>query len=186
MESPRRRAEIFPEPAGAPRTDTPAAGDEHAMLTAFLRLQRETFALKCSGLDAAAMARRAVEPSTLSLLGLLRHLAEVERRWFRRIMAGQDVPRRFVTDAEPDADFDGAVPDPEAVAQAWAAWREEVAFAERLVAETPDLDSPGKAPDSWRGEISLRWLLLHLLEEYARHNGHADLLRERIDGAVGL
>ena len=68
--------------------------------------------------------------------------------------------------------------------QAWAAWRDEVAFADQVVAAAPDLDVVGH--DSWRGDVSLRWVLAHLVEEYARHNGHADLLRERIDGAIGL
>jgi uncharacterized damage-inducible protein DinB len=122
------------------------------------------------------MARRSVPPSTLSLLGLVRHLAEVERGWFRRRLAGQDAPKLY---GDEDADFDGAVPDPEVVAQAWAAWRAEVAFAERFVAEAPNLDLTG--PD---GTV-LREVLVHMIEEYARHNGHADFLRERIDGRVG-
>jgi Protein of unknown function (DUF664) len=125
-----------------------------------------------------------VEPSTLSLLGLVRHLADVERRWFRRVLAGQDAPALYVTDDAPDGDFDGAVDDPALVAAAWTAWRAEVAYAERLVAEAPDLDVEGE--DGWRGRVSLRWVLVHLVEEYARHNGHADLLRERLDGARGL
>jgi uncharacterized damage-inducible protein DinB len=125
-----------------------------------------------------------VEPSTLSLLGLVRHMAEVERRWFRDRMAGQDAPRLYCSEAEPDWDFDGALPDPDVVAEAWSAWRAEVAFADRFVAEATDLDVIGNDP--WRGQISLRELLVHMIEEYARHNGHADLLRERIDGRVGL
>jgi hypothetical protein len=100
-------------------------------------------------------------------------------------MAGQDAPPLFTSDTEPDGDFDGAVPDPEVVAQAWEVWRAEVAFADRFVAEAPDLDVTGKVPDAWRGAMSLRWVLVHMVEEYARHNGHADLLRQRIDGAVG-
>jgi Protein of unknown function (DUF664) len=94
-------------------------------------------------------------------------------------MAGQDVPRHFRSDADPNGDFNGAVPDPEVVAEAWDAWRTEVAFAERYVAEAPDLDVVGKGGDV------LRRVLVHMIEEYARHNGHADFLRERIDGRVG-
>jgi len=124
-----------------------------------------------------------VDVSTLSLLGLVRHMAEVERGWFRRVMAGQDAPPRFYSDADPDGDFDGAAPEPELVAEAWEVWRSEVAFAERFVAEAPDLDVTGNDP--WRGAVSLRWVLMHMVEEYARHNGHADLLRQGIDGAVG-
>jgi len=78
-----------------------------------------------------------------------------------------------------------AVPDPGVVAEAWNVWRSEVAFADRFVAEAPSLDIIGKIPDAWRGAMSLRWVLVHVVEEYARHNGHADLLRERIDGRVG-
>jgi uncharacterized damage-inducible protein DinB len=126
-----------------------------------------------------------VDSSTLSLLGLVRHMADVERGWFRRVMAGQDAPPHFRTVAHPDEAFDGAAPDPRQVAEAWQAWRGEVAFADRFVAEAPDLDLPGKASDPRRGPMSLRWVLLHMIEEYARHNGHADLLRQRIDGRVG-
>ncbi len=84
---------------------------------------------------------------------------------------------------DPDGDFDGAVPDPEVVAEAWDTWRAEVAFADRFVAEAPDLDVTGNDP--YQGAVSLRWVLVHMVEEYARHNGHADLLRQRIDGKVG-
>jgi hypothetical protein len=152
---------------------------ERATLVGYLRDQRLTLELKCSGLDAANLARRSVAPSNLSLLGLVRHLAEVERTWFRRRMAGLDAPRLFASDADPNSDFDGAVPDPEVVAEAWTTWRAEVAFAERYVAEAPDLDVVGR-----EGHV-LREVLVHLIEEYARHNGHADFLRERIDGRVG-
>lgn len=166
-----------------PRTDPPTQGDERATLTGFLRWQRDTLELKCAGLDATDLSRRSVEPSTLSLLGLVRHMAEVERFWFREVMAGQDAPPRFYSDFDPDGDFDGAAPEPALVAEAWDAWRAEVSFAERFVAEAPNLDITGN--EQYRGAMSLRWVLVHLVEEYARHNGHADLLRERIDGAAG-
>ncbi len=173
---------MFVDPENDPREGGASLGDERATLVEFLRGQRLTLQLKCAGLDAAELARRAVEPSTMSLLGLLRHLAEVERTWFRRRFTGQDVPKRYQSEAEPDGDFDGAVADEAVVDEAWAAWREEVAFAEQFVRET-DLDFVGK--DSNGDPISLRELLVHMIEEYARHNGHADLLRERIDGRVG-
>src|SRR5438270_9933623 len=173
----------FVDPENDPRTEGPLQGDERAVLVGFLRWQRETLELKCSGLDAADLARRSVEPSTLSLLGLVRHMAEVERSWFRRVMAAQNAPPHFYSDTKPDGDFDGAVPDPDVVAEAWNIWRAEIAFADKFVAEAPDLDITGK--ETWRGAISLRWVLMHMVEEYARHNGHADLLRQRIDGAVG-
>ena len=175
--------DMFLDPDDDPRTDPPTRVGERATLEAFLRWQRDTLALKCSGLDAADLARRAVEPSTLSLLGLVRHLAEVERSWFRRVMAGQDAPPYFYSDADPDGDFDGAAADPALVDQAWDAWRSEVAFAERFVADAPDLEVTGQ--HRHHGPVSLRWVLVHMIEEYARHLGHADLLRQRIDGRVG-
>jgi uncharacterized damage-inducible protein DinB len=172
-----------PDADNLSRVDPPAQADERSTLVAFLRSQRDTLELKSAGLHAADLARRSVEPSTLSLLGLVRHMAEVERGWFRRVMAGQDAPPYFYSAADPDGDFDRAVPDPAVVAQAWDVWRAEVAFAEQFVAEAPDLDVIGNDP--YRGPVSLRWVLVHMVEEYARHNGHADLLRQRIDGAVG-
>jgi uncharacterized damage-inducible protein DinB len=178
----QHRADMFLDLDADPREGGPRLGDERTTLTEFLRCQRLTLQLKCQGLDAEQLARRAVEPSTLSLLGLLRHLAEVERSWFRRRFAGQDVPKRYQTPEHPDGDFDGAVADEAVVAEAWQAWRDEVAFAERFTAAT-DLSFVGT--DSAGGQLSLRELLVHMVEEYARHNGHADLLRERIDGRLG-
>ena len=169
--------------ADDPRPEVRGTGDERAMLVEFLRAQRATLELKCAGVD-GDLARRSVEPSTLSLLGLVRHLADVERRWFRQVLGGTDAPPRFTSATDPDGDFDGAVPDPDVIAAAWDAWRAEAAFADRFAAEAPNLDVTGE--DGWRGIVSLRWVLVHMIEEYARHNGHADLLRERIDGARGL
>jgi uncharacterized damage-inducible protein DinB len=142
---------------------------------------------KCQGLDGEQLARRAVPPSNLSLLGLLRHMAGGEQFWFRLTMAGQRGPQHYRDDANPNGDFNGAVADPDVVADAWARWRAEVEFAERFVAEAPDLEITG---DASLGEgdpelITLREVLVHMIEEYARHNGHADLLRERVDGRVG-
>ncbi|MEV0149206.1 MULTISPECIES: DUF664 domain-containing protein [unclassified Nonomuraea] len=178
----RRRGGMFPA-VDDRRFSSPATGDERWMLVDVLRAQRATLEMKCSGLD-AALSHRSVEPSTLSLLGLVRHLADVERRWFRRVLGSQDVQPLFSSPADPDGDFDGAVPDPAVVAAAWEAWRAEVAFADGFVADAPDLDIEGD--DAWRGRVSLRWVLIHMIEEYARHNGHADLLRERIDGTIGV
>jgi uncharacterized damage-inducible protein DinB len=165
-----------------PREGGTSLGDERATLVEFLRCQRLTLQLKCEGLDPIELARRAVEPSTMSLLGLVRHMAEVERRWFRRRFGGQDLPGRYQSDAAPDGDFDGAVPDQAVVDEAWVAWREEIAFADEFVRAT-DLGFVGH--DGSGAPVSLRELLVHMIEEYARHNGHADLLRERIDGRVG-
>jgi uncharacterized damage-inducible protein DinB len=160
----------------------PSLGDERTTLTEFLRAQRLTLQMKCEGLDAEQLARRSVEPSTMSLLGLLRHLADVERTWFRMRFAGEADAKRFQSPADPDGDFDGAQTDQVIVDEAWAAWREEVAFADQFIAAN-ELDLIGQDGDG--DSLSLRELLVHMIEEYARHNGHADLLRERIDGRIG-
>jgi Protein of unknown function (DUF664) len=188
-----RRADMFTadgKPSDDdPRENGPTLGDERATLVECLRSVRLTLEMKCSGLDAEALARRSVEPSTMSLLGLVRHLAEMERASFRDMMAGQDVRRLYCSDTDRDGDFDGAVPDPQVVAEAWDAWRAEVGFAERFVAEAPSLDITGNDPlnqhGSGGGPMSLREALVGMIEEYARHLGHADLLRERIDGRIG-
>jgi hypothetical protein len=183
-----RRADMFIALEDDPRENGPRLGDERTTLVESLRCVRLTLEMKCSGLDADAMARRAVEPSTMSLLGLVRHLAEMERASFRKVMAGQDVPRLYCSDTDRDGDFDGAVADPRVVAEAWDAWRAEVAFAERFVAESPGLDVTGKERSGvgpGQGPISLREVMLEMIHEYARHLGHADLLRERIDGRIG-
>ena len=177
------RADNFVDPESDPRSEPASVGDERTLLVGFLRWQRETLELKCEGLDAEALARRAVEPSTMSLLGLVRHMAEVERGWFRRTMAGEDWPRLYATEDDPDGDFDGVVADPAVVEEAWATWRGEVEFAERFVSEAPDLDVTGS--NRWQSAVALRWVLIHMIEEYARHIGHADLMRERIDGRLG-
>ncbi len=172
-----------------PRENGPRLGDERATLVEALRCLRLTLEMKCEGLDAEQMARRSVEPSTMSLLGLVRHLAEVERISFRITMAGQDVPRLYTSPTNRDGDFDDAVGDPKVVADAWAAWEAEIDFANRFVAEASSLDVTADDPlnqhGSGGGGISLREMLLGMIGEYNRHLGHADLLRERIDGRIG-
>ena len=183
-----RRADMFIDLKDDPRENGPTLGDERTALVEYLRCVRLTLEMKCSGLDADALARRSVEPSTMSLLGLVRHLAEMERHTFRNVMAGQDAPGLFCSDTDRDGDFDGAVPDPQVVAGAWDAWRAEVDFAERFVAGSPSLDITGNdrsGVGQGQGPISLREVLLEMIHEYARHLGHADLLRERIDGRIG-
>ena len=185
-----RRADMFTEDGKPsdddPREHGPTLGDERTTLAEALRCQRLTLEMKCAGLDAEAMARRSVEPSTMSLLGLVRHLADGERGTFRVLMAGQDAPRLF---GSGDGDFDGAVADPRVVEEAWEAWRAEVDFATRFVAQAPSLDITADDPlnqhGSGGGAMSLREVLVGMIEEYARHMGHADLLRERIDGRLG-
>lgn len=172
------------ESDGTSRTKRPTQADERSTMLAFLRWHRETLGMKCAGLKPSQLAEQAVDRSALSLLGLVRHAAETERFWFRQVMAAEEAPPLFASQDSPDAAFDVTTADAQLVAQAWEAWRAEVAFADRFVAAAPSLDVTGDEPGE--GPVSLRWVLMHLVEEYARHNGHADLLREQIDGAVGL
>jgi hypothetical protein len=166
------------------RERPPRAGDERSTLIGYLDYQRETLAAKCVGLTPAELARRSVPPSGLSLLGLVRHLADVEQRWFQYRVAGLDVSGIYVTDADEDGDFHLPGPMTQAVVDdAFSSWRAEVTRANEIVAEVASLDQVF-VHESY-GELSIRWLLLHMIEEYARHNGHADLLREAIDGVTG-
>jgi uncharacterized damage-inducible protein DinB len=172
------------DPADDPRdTSDDLNVDEKSTLVEYLRVYRITMEMKCADLDAGQLARRSVPPSTMSLLGLIRHMADVERNWFRRVLAGQDTPHLYWSTDDRDGDWNGAVADPEVVAQAWKDWRDEVAFAERSVADADDLGVRGTMGDG--KTVPLRSVLVHMIEEYARHCGHADLLRERIDGRVG-
>ena len=156
--------------------------DERAMLDAWLDFHRATLAMKCDGLTSDQLRERSVPPSSLSLLGLVRHMAEVERSWFRRVFEGADAPPRWYDEDNPDGDFDDV--DDADVDEAFRAWEAECEHARSVAAATPSLDAVGRA-QRYGGDVSMRWILVHMVEEYARHNGHADLLRERIDGAVG-
>lgn len=162
------------------RVDPPLLASEREMLVAWLDWHRATLALKCEGLSDAQLAERSVPPSRLSLLGLVRHMAEVERGWFRRGVGGEDAPPGYYTDANPDGDFEDV--DSADVAEAFATWRADCDRAREIVAAAPSLDVTFSGTTR---QYSLRWVLVHMIEEYARHNGHADLLRERIDGSVG-
>jgi uncharacterized damage-inducible protein DinB len=170
---------MWADPDDDPRENGAETVGERATLLDYLRRYRLTLEMKCADLDAEQLACRSVPPSTMSLLGLVRHMAEVERHWFRREMAGQDAPKLYCSDSDRDGDWNGAVADPAVVDEARQAWRAEVAFAEQFVADTTDLATPGTT------RVPLRDVLVHMIEEYARHCGHADLLRERIDGRVG-
>jgi uncharacterized damage-inducible protein DinB len=173
-------------PDDDPRDQSAPAG-ERATLVLYLRNRRLTLEMKCAGLDAGQMARRSVPPSNLSLLGLVRHLASVEQFWFRRVLAGEPGPQLYRGESDEHEDFDDAVADSDCVAEAWAAWRTEVAFAEQFVDAATDLGTTGSfdAAPGQDGTISIREVMVHLIAEYARHLGHADFLRERIDGRVG-
>jgi uncharacterized damage-inducible protein DinB len=180
--SERRFPDLWVDPEDDPRhTDSDDRG-ERATILDYLRHYRLTLEMKCEGLDAEQMARRSVPPSTLSLLGLVRHLAKVEHSWFRRVMEGQDIPRLYWSEEDRDLDFNGAVADPAVVEDAWASWRREVAHAQEYVDAAPSLDVLATVHGK---QVELRSVLVHLVEEYARHLGHADLLRECIDGRTG-
>ena len=165
------------------RVDPPNAAEERPMLLAWLEYHRATLALKCEGLPDEQLRSRAVPPSTLSLLGLVRHMADVERTWFRRSLLGEVAAPHFWSDESPDGDFDEV--DQADVAADLATWHDECDAARAIVEATPSLDELERREGRPGGPVSLRWILIHMIEEYARHNGHADLLREQLDGAVG-
>lgn len=182
-QSPRwTQATVYPDmwldPDDDPRdSGGPAPDGELATLQTYLTNYRLTLLMKCDGLDAEQLARRSVPPSNMSLLGLVRHLAEVERDWSGWIVLGDRPPRLY---GPHDADFDGAVPEQASVDAAYADLAREQAATDAMLAEHSDLsERVGK------DGISIRELLVHRVEEYARHCGHADLLRECIDGRVG-
>ncbi|MEV7011276.1 DinB family protein [Streptosporangium sp. NPDC051022] len=163
------------------RVAPPLIADEAAMLYAWLDWHRETLALKCTGLSREQLVLRPVKPSGLSLLGLVRHMTEVERHWFRNVLHDQEAPPFYYTEQEPDGDFD--LLDSCPAEEALACWRAEVDDVRELYAGL-SLDTLGRRQR--RGQdVSLRWILVHMIEEYARHNGHADLIRERVDGVTG-
>jgi uncharacterized damage-inducible protein DinB len=165
------------------RTDVPRSGaGEREMLRAYLDFHRDTLAAKCAGLSDDALRTPSVPPSALSLLGLVRHMAEVERSWFRRVIDGQDVPLVWSGEFDFQAAYDARDAAPE---EAFAAWQAEVAIARDIEAAASSLEVTGVDRRSG-DEYSLRRVMLHLIQEYARHNGHADLIRERIDGATGV
>jgi uncharacterized damage-inducible protein DinB len=164
------------------RTDPTFKADERTMLREWLEYHRDTLAVKCDGCSDAQLRTRSVEPSNMSLLGLVRHMAEVERNWFRRVMAGEDAPPRYYDDSNIDGDFDDV--DDADVADDFAYWRTVCEDSREIERSFASLDDCGyhRRSDS---DVSLRWVLVHMIEEYARHNGHADLIRERIDGVTG-
>jgi hypothetical protein len=177
---------MFADPRTDPRNaiPTPTLGDERNVLLWQLRWLRMTLEMKCDGLTAEQLADRAVPPSTMSLLGMIRHSSEVERRWFRRWMAAEDVAPYYYSDAEPEGDFDGARANDDLVAEAFTTWRNECDYADRFIEQAPSLDVVGHV--EYHGPVSLRETIVHVIQEYARHVGHADLFREVIDGKIGI
>jgi uncharacterized damage-inducible protein DinB len=163
----------------ASRVDPPWAGDERATLDGFLDYHRETLLWKCDGLTDEQLKTAASPPSALTLLGLVRHMAEVERGWFHNF-TGTDETWIYCTEDDLDGDFDN-VADAD-VAHHFAVYRAEIEMVHR---ELPKV-SLDTTYTSRRGRtISLRWVMVHMIEEYARHNGHADILREKLDGSTG-
>ena len=160
------------------------AADERTTLVTWLDFHRETLANKCAGLSDEQLRQQAVPPSDLSLLGLVRHLTEVEQSWFGIVFRGGADERPYSSEAEPDGALLG---DPDGldgtVGEVFRAWQAECDEAREIVAASSldDLAPEGR----WGQEVSLRWILGHMVEEYARHNGHADLLRQTLDGTTG-
>src|ERR1700723_3814846 len=136
---------LFVAPDEDPRSDSTSIG-ERATLIDFLKGCRQTLELKCGGLTPEQIARRSTPPSNMSLLGLIRHMADVERYWFRTVLSGENAPRRYRTTEDHDADFNGAIADPIVVDDAWGAWHEEVACAEQCVEAFSDLGTTVPLP----------------------------------------
>jgi hypothetical protein len=161
----------------ADRAEPPRDADERAVLVGWLEFHRTTLAAKCAGLSDEQLRQRAVPPSRLSLLGLVRHLTEMERAYLCWAFGGDPDPQLlYCTDDDEDADVERL----DDVAGSMAAWQEHVRRAREVEQAAPSLDTRGV-----RTTHTLRWMVAKVGQEYARHNGHADLLRERIDGSVG-
>ncbi|MFF5408158.1 DinB family protein [Streptomyces misionensis] len=156
---------------------------EREMLEGWLEYHRRTLALKCEGLSDEQLRTASVPPSELTLMGLVRHMAEVERAWFRKVLTGDDPGPVYCSEADEDGDFH--VTDADTWQEAHTTWQAEIETARRITAGL-GLDELSRGRSRFTEEpFSLRWIYTHMIEEYARHNGHADLLRERIDGATG-
>ena len=158
----------------------PPVADERATLAGWLDFYRATLADKCAGLDEQQLRAAAVAPSEMTLLGLVQHVAEVERNWFRRVLMGEDVPPLHPSAGEHSGGFD--VHADGTFGQAVSVWHGEIEVARANCAGRA-LDSTSPFPG---GSVTLRWIYSHMIAEYARHCGHADLVRERIDGITGV
>jgi hypothetical protein len=163
------------------RPRIPRVATEREALAAYLDFYRATVEMKCRGLTPEQAGTRSMPPSTLSLHGLVRHLAGVERWWFQQNFERRHVPLLFVTAGDPDLDFE--LPSDADFAADLAVWRAECAVSREIVA-AHELDDTAR-PLDWREEVDLRWLVLRMITEYAQHCGHADLLREGVDGRTG-
>ncbi|MFJ1578124.1 DinB family protein [Streptomyces sp. NPDC088182] len=163
------------------RTAPPTRGSERETLRAFLDYHRATLTMKCEGLTDEELRQRSMPPSTLSLLGLVRHMAEVERAWFRRVFEDNDAPMVWSDTIDFQAAYDASA---STRAEAFTVWEAEAENSRRIEREAESLDLTGRQP-RWDREVSLRMVMVHVLLEYGRHNGHADFLREGVDGTVG-
>ncbi|WP_441250651.1 DinB family protein [Kitasatospora sp. McL0602] len=163
------------------RIGPPSIGSERETLRTFLDYHRATLAMKCEGLTDEELRQQSMPPSTLSLLGLVRHMAEVERAWFRRVFEDHDVPMVWSDRIDFQAAYDASA---STRAEAFAAWEAEVEHSRRIELAAESLDLVGRQP-RWDEDVSLRMVMVHVLLEYGRHNGHADFLREGVDGQVG-
>ena len=166
---------------GDHRTGPPSFGSERDMLRAFLDYHRATLAMKCDGLTDEQLRQQSMPPSTLSLLGLVRHMAEVERTWFRRVFEDNDAPLVWSDTVDFQAAYDASRSTRR---EAFTAWQAEVENSRRIEQQADSLDASGRQP-RWDEAVSLRMVMVHVLLEYGRHNGHADFLREGIDGTTG-
>lgn len=171
------------EPTTPLPTEEAPAEDERTTLLAFLDYQRAVLARKAEGVTDEQARLAACPPSDLTLLGLIRHMADVERNWFRRSLRAEDAPPLFYGTAHPHGDDDGDFhpPSEATVSDALASFWAEISVANRNIAAA-SLDDIERRE---RSTYSLRWILVHMIEEYARHCGHADLLRQAVDGATG-
>ena len=153
------------------------------MLNGWLEHHRAILLWKCDRLTDEQLRQRSVPPSSMSLLGLIRHMTDVERGWFQQVLLGEDAPDLYTKPGERDGDFNGV--DKADVAAAFSAFEAECDASRRAVATASGLDALSKERSRTGEQFSLRWIVTHMIEEYARHNGHADLLREAIDGTTG-
>jgi hypothetical protein len=169
---------MAPEPV---RDDPPLVADERTSLTAWLDFHRATLRQKCAGLTGAQMVEASVPPSVMTLLGLVQHMTLVEWGWFENSFAGGPAPEPI--DTGHDREFEWRWLEPDRVEAALQAFERQCAHSRAIVAGAESLDVLSANPDEPTRD--LRWIMVHMIEEYARHNGHADLLRERIDGVVG-
>jgi uncharacterized damage-inducible protein DinB len=162
------------------RYQAPLAGDETATLTGFLDHYRGVLLSLADGLSDDAL-RHSLVPSGTTILGMIKHLAYVERGWFREVFAGEDVPYPFPDD-DPDADL--RIETDERTSDVLALYQDECELSRKIVASASSLEERARQPG--RDEYSLRWILVHMIEETARHAGHADILREQLGGTTGI